>query len=67
MAKTKATSTAFTYVGEDARTYEERSLVVSPGDTVDWPDGPPDYRWEPATNAAPTSDAPEADATPLED
>jgi hypothetical protein len=37
--------TEYVYTGEDARTYEGRSLDVQRGDTHPWPDGPPDYRW----------------------
>lgn len=36
----------YVYTGEDTRTYEDRALVVSVGDTVEWPDEEaPDYRW----------------------
>lgn len=43
----------FVYTGEDARTYEGRSLFVQRGDEHPWPDGPPDYRWsEPGSDEA---------------
>lgn len=72
-------STTFAYVGEDARTYEDRSLEVVPGDVHEWPEGAPDYRWEPATDEqiqayaaklaeqadeTPSSDSDEDDSTP---
>lgn len=37
----------YVYTGEDARTYESRSLEVRRGDEAEW-DEAPDYRWSEA-------------------
>lgn len=55
----------FRYTSTETRTYVDRALVVSRGDVVDWPDGPPaDGHWAPvdAEHAA----ADEAEQTTVE-
>jgi len=38
----------YQYTSTEERVYVDRALVVSPGDVVDWPDGPPaDGHWQP--------------------
>lgn len=38
----------YVYTSTETRVYADRSLQVEPGDTVDWPDGPPaDGHWSP--------------------
>lgn len=38
----------YRYTSTEERVYVDRALVVSPGDVVDWPDGPPaDGHWQP--------------------
>jgi hypothetical protein len=60
----------YRFTNTQALVYVDRSLVVEPGDLVDWPDGAPeDGHWEPApaTGKTPAKKAPVTDASKNEE
>lgn len=44
---------AFRYLAEYSRIYADRSLLVEPGDVVDWPEAPDDGQWGPVEDIQP--------------